>query len=248
MRNLRLETEANFKKFDNLWQQELKSAASFYASQQDKFLASYRRVASLQAWRSSLLENCMDAESLRFFLEAQNDALCSHVFARMGTWRSALKSLRSMIENVLAALYYKDHPVELILWKSGDHRMSFKDYMAYFSSHPAVRDSGEQLAGIAELKDEYGTLSRAVHASAEPFRMTGAKGETMLWIMDQAKLGKWGTREYQGIAAVNKLLLVMFASELQGAAIPALRKSISFAISSKDNTLIKSKLKVSLYT
>ena len=62
-----------------------------------------------------VLEPRMTADSLAFFLEAQNDALVSHVFGNLGSWRSALKALRSCIENVAFCLYYKDHPVELHL-------------------------------------------------------------------------------------------------------------------------------------
>ena len=99
------------------------------------YLNSYR-IASLQAWRTHL-ESRITEGSLAFFLEAQNDALTSHVFASLGSWRSALKALRSCIDNVLFCVYYKDHSVELDLWHSGKHKPSFNELFNYMENHPA---------------------------------------------------------------------------------------------------------------
>ena len=109
------ETETNFKNFDTAWRADMARVATELAKKDTIFLTSYRRIVSLQAWRT-FLELRISADSLAFFLEAQNDALTSHVFASLGSWRSALKALRSCIENVAFCLYYKDHPVEFRLW------------------------------------------------------------------------------------------------------------------------------------
>src|SRR5204862_7086402 len=134
----------------------------------DAFLSSYSRIASMNAWRSDMLETIVSASSLEFFAEALNDVLISHVFARFGSWRSALMSLRSCIENTCYCLYYKDHPVELRLWESGKHRPPFAEIHGYLASHPDIEPLGSSpVTGLANLKSEYGTLSRAVHASAK---------------------------------------------------------------------------------
>src|SRR5580700_8104765 len=109
------ETEANFGAFDISWQKDMAVVSAELAKDQALYLASYRRLVSLQAWRAHV-ETRISEGSLAFFLEAQNDALTSHVFGRLGSWRSALKALRGCIDNVLFCVYYKDHPVELELW------------------------------------------------------------------------------------------------------------------------------------
>jgi hypothetical protein len=129
------ETEANFEAFDHDWRNSMAQVATELANDRAPFLMSYRRMVSLHAWRA-FLEKRISESSLAFFLEAQNDGLTSHVFANLGSWRSALKALRSCIENVMFCLYYKDHPVELILWEKGLHRPQISDFITYLERHP----------------------------------------------------------------------------------------------------------------
>lgn len=82
------ETEANFDAFDSDWRRHMAEVSAELAKQQPRFLESYRRMVSLQAWRA-FLETRVSEASLSFFLEAQNDALTSHVFANLGSWRSS---------------------------------------------------------------------------------------------------------------------------------------------------------------
>src|SRR5688572_28841732 len=100
MDNLKKEVSSNFEKFSSGWPLELEKVAKELRSESGKFAMSYSRLVSLQAWRNEVIAKTASEESLGFFAEAQNDALVSHVFASMGAWRSALKSLRSCIENV----------------------------------------------------------------------------------------------------------------------------------------------------
>lgn len=247
MKNLLRETLANRTAFDDAWRDELTGAIDFYADKSETFVESYRRACTLQGWRSSILASRLTPDAMRFFVEAQNDVLCSHVFARMGAARAALKSLRSSIENVLASLYYTDHPVEFSLWSRDRHRLNFKDYLLYFRQHPTVLDLGADFVGLTVLKEEYSTLSRAVHSSAEPFRMTTCDSETLLWTKDKARLSKWATREKHTLCALNKLLLSFFAADLQGTAASSLRKTASLAIPKKDHSAIRAKLNVTLF-
>src|SRR5688500_10294917 len=99
MENFLREVDKNFKKFSNKYSQERNRVSKNLESSEETFKVSYRRIVSLQSWRSVLLENKISADSLGFFLEAQNDALVSHTHARVGAWRSSLKALRSCVEN-----------------------------------------------------------------------------------------------------------------------------------------------------
>ncbi|HET6844417.1 MAG TPA: hypothetical protein VFK06_22450 [Candidatus Angelobacter sp.] len=222
------ETEANFKAFDGDWRNDMAQVATELAKDSAVYLASYRRLASLQAWRA-FLETRMPEGSLAFFLEAQNDALTSHVFANLGSWRSALKALRSCIDNVLFCVYYKDHPVELELWHSGNHKPTFSELFTYLDNHPA-RIAAATLDACPTLRNEYATLSKAVHASAKSFRMTNNIKETLLWSAAPEQKGKWRCREQVVIASINLLLLALFRNELSGASAAGLRDAIGLAL------------------
>jgi hypothetical protein len=175
------------------------------------------------------LEARISDASLSFFLEAQNDALTSHVFANLGSWRSALKALRSGIENVMFCLYYKDHSVEFTLWEMGQHKPPISDYMSYLERHPR-RIKEPSVDPIPHLQTEYATLSKAVHASAKNFRMTKDVKGTLLWSPSLASFGQWQTRAIAVLLNLNLLLLVHFRNELRGAGAAPLREAVGLAI------------------
>jgi hypothetical protein len=247
MNRLEKEVEENYDKFVASYRKGIKDTANSLEAQKEKYLESYRRIVSLQAWRSELLEPTVSPDSLAFFLEAQNDALTSHVLASFGSWRSSLKSLRSCIENVMYCLYYKDHPVELLLWHDGHHRPAFAAMEKYFQEHPQMKSISPQAAGLDSLSSEYSTLSRAVHASAKSFRMSVEDVGVQLWSDDIVRLGSWGTRERTVISALNLLLMAMFREQLEGGRAPNLRKAISLVIPSSKHAQIKALFGVVLY-
>jgi hypothetical protein len=229
------ETEANFKRFDNDWRADLTAVSVELAKDSAIYLTSYRRIASLQAWRSFLETRISDA-SLAFFLT-------SHVFANLGSWRSALKALRGSIDNVLFCLYYKDHPIELRLWHEGEHKLAFAEHFTYLENHPD-RIIVPQIDAMPTLREEYATLSKAVHASSKCFRMTNDIKETQLWSDAVEQRGKWQTREQVVITHINYCLLALFRRELEGAAAPALRDAIGLVVPSSRFADIKNHMKV----
>lgn len=246
MKTLRLEIASNFKKFQPRWRAQLDKITDVLRAN-PKYLESYQRITTLQAWRSELFEGRIDSNAVAFFLEAQNDGLTSHIFAQLGCWRSALKSLRSCLENTYQCLYYMDHPVELELWHSGHHRLSRIELQRYLEQHPQIRGNDTNLSGIPTLSEEYETLSKAVHASAKGFRMTEDSDTVSLFSNDSASAGRWATRERQVIVGINLLLMMMFRKYIQGTQKPNLRKSISLVIPVTKHTQIKTDLGVTLY-
>jgi hypothetical protein len=236
------ETEANFKAFNDDWRAEMTAVSSELAKGDAIYLASYRRIVSLQAWRS-FLETRISSGSLAFFLEAQNDALTSHVFANLGSWRSALKALRGCIDNVLFCIYYKDHPVELRLWHEGKHKLSFADHFAYLENHPD-RIQAPEVDAVPTLRAEYATLSMAVHASAKSFRMTKDVKETLLWSDAIELRGMWQTREQIVLSNINLCLLAIYRHELEAAVSPLLRDAIGLSIPYSKFSAIKTHMKV----
>ncbi len=244
--SLKDEIAVNFETFNSVWRQEANATLVALDSKKSIFSESYARITSFQAWRTSVIEPSLDVESAAFFFEAQNDLLVSHCLAHLGSFRQALKSLRSCIENVLFTIYYKDHPVEFQKWEAGAHKLGFSELATYLSSHPKLIGSSETNNGIAQLKEEYSTLSKAVHSSAKQFRMTTDLAENRLWINDGAAVSKWATRENATIRALNLLLLYFFSSSLQGAANINLRRVIAITLPKTRFAQIKADLKVNL--
>lgn len=236
----------NFKVFESQWPVDLMTAKDAISTAQSHFVTSYLRISSIQAWRTSIIQKKLDDNSAAFFFESQNDLLISHCLARCGSFRQALKSLRSAIENILFALYYKDHLVELQLWEAGHHKVGFTSLSSYFESHPLIKDLPQNLTGLPDLKSEYSTLSKAVHGSAKVFRMTENLSDIKLWDSNLPSVGKWATREKAVIGALNFLLLGIYRDELSGARHQNLRKTIGLILPKTKHAEIKSKLGVNL--
>lgn len=242
--SLEQEIRANFETFTKNSSAEAQKAAAALEAQKDQFAQSYTRITSLQAWRVEILESKMSKGALGFLLEAQNDALLSHLFARLGVWRSALQALRSVVENVLQALFYMDHPVELRLWDAGKHRLTFQELHAYFKDHPDLKGPASTVAGLQTLHAEYATLSRAVHGSAAGFRMTAAGGGPKFFKADPPELGKWVSREKAVITAVNMLLVALFKDDLSGTRALPLRRVLQLALPASRKASAKATLGV----
>lgn len=244
MNLLLTEIRANFEQFSSNWQKELSVVITALSEDEAPYLLSYTRLTSLQAWRQHL-DPLISADSLAFFLEAQNDALTSHVFARAGSWRSSLKALRSCIDNVLFCCYYMDHAVELELWSLGRHKPTFSELFSYLDDHPRSSNIPE-IGAVALLRAEYSTLSKAVHASAKGFRMTKDIKETQLWTASKVSRDMWVKREQNVLSAVNLLLTALFRETLQGAAATGLRDVVALAIPKTKFAAIKKNLGVVL--
>lgn len=241
------EIEQNFEKFYGDIIPRICEARQQLSSEKEIYLESYKRITSLNAWRSSILETNISDYCTAFFLEAHNDALTSHLNAQLGLWRVALQALRSCIENVLCTLYFMDHPVELSLWENKEFKIGFTDLHNYFSKHPKFKlfSNNNNLNGLDIIKQEYSTLSTAVHASAVRFRMTD-RHEINIWDTDISKLRQWSTREQRCLFAVNCMLITLFKEQISGSAHPSLRKSISLCISEEKRIEINKSYQINI--
>lgn len=243
---LSAEMEENFKTFEAQWPKEQVAATTAIAPARRKFVASFVRISSIQAWRVTLLRDVLDEDAEAFFFEAQNDLLISHCLARSGSFRQALKALRSAIDNVLFTLYYKDHAVELRKWELGQHKLSFSELHSYFSGHPVLIGFSGAESGLDALKSEFSTLSKAVHGSAKQFRMTNKLDEICLWDADIASVGMWETREKTVILAMNYLLAHMYREQLTGAQRMGLRQAVGLVVPKTKFAYFKTALKINL--
>lgn len=203
----------------------------------------------MNAWRTNILDDVLSQPSVEFFAEALNDALVSHVLAQFGSWRSALMSLRSCIENTCYCLYYMDHPVELRLWETGRHRPGFSEIHSYLEHHPDLSlGQNNPITGLPTIKSEYGTLSRAVHASAKSFRMSPDAHSVLLWKPDVIGLKQWRLREQHTLTGLNLLLTSLFRKLLLGTQQRGLRAALANVIPTSMHSRVKSELGVTIRT
>ena len=241
------ETEANFNAFTASWREKLPLSIAALGAHRNVFLGSYSRIAAFNAWKCNVMDRKASSDSLKFFVEAINDALVSHVFAGFGSWRVSLMSLRSCIENTYNFLYYMDHPIELRLWELGEHRLGFSDVHLYLERHPDIAPFHKStISGLPTLKAEYGTLSRAVHASASGFRMSPDGKTVSLWRPEAASLNQWNTREKHTFGSLNLLLTSVFRESLQGTQNLPLRQALARVIPDSLRARLKSDYKVTI--
>lgn len=239
------EIAANYDTFRGDWQAQLQTNWTTL-SKENLFYLSYRRLSAVNALKNTIVVTRLSADSAAFFFEAHNDALISHVAASCGSWRPALQSLRSCIENALNAIYFMDHPVELRQWRRGEFKLGFTDLYGYAVKHPAIGTGLREVAGLGILKGEFATLSMAVHASNVDFRMTEPGTSILLWSADTVRARKWATRERMVLEGVALLFSVVFHDELTGAKNLALREALYFAISAGNRAKLKQRLHITL--
>ena len=240
------EIRHSFTAFQDKWRDDLSKRLADIPSRRTRFEESYIRLTSFQAWRANIVDPLLPAGSLGFFAEAQNDALISHVQASLGSWRVALKALRSCIENTLLCLYYKDHPVEQKLWELEKFRFSVGAAITYFQAHPSIIGVPESITGIGLIGQEYGKLSKAVHASSIDFRMTEDGKGVSLWKTDDVHESRWESHEKKTVQGLNLLMLVLFKEHLQGANLSSVRESIGLVIPKGKDAEIKGNLGVTI--
>lgn len=235
------EIAANAKAFKDSIQPKISSNIKVIIKANSNALdEAYERLTTLQAWRTYVFESRLSKGTLGFYSEAQNDGLTSLLLVVSGLWRPSLKSLRSLIENMIHCLYYMDHPVEYRQWESGKNRPTFQKLFEYLETHPDVVTLPAALSScVSDLKKSYSHLSNVVHSSSKELRMTDDINQTNLWKVTTASTGQWAT-VYKGVLRdLNLLMVLLLKSDLQGAANQQLRKSISVAIPSKKDAAIK---------
>ncbi|MFP9137893.1 hypothetical protein ACLI1C_12010 [Devosia sp. XGJD_8] len=214
----------------------------------DKLLDSYARIAAINAMKRDLVEHHLPQGAAHFFYEAHNDALLSHVNASFGSWRPALQSLRSFMENTMSAIFYMDHPVELQKWAEGQYYIAPRDLREYVADHPQLRGLSQELDLKAGLDNEYATLSKAVHASNSLFRMTSEDAKTKFADVDVAELGKWAARERAAVNICMVALTGLMKEHLDGAKQAALRSALSHALLGSSVSALKKHCDVSIPT
>lgn len=238
------ELDANYEAFESRWKTDL-AATEAGLETNPVFKNAFRRLVAMQAWRSELLDGKLCSGSLQFALEGQNDLLVAYLLARSGQWRSALQSQRAAIENYLNGLFFMDHPIELELWDSNRYKTHFSDMSVYFAKHPKNHGRKPRFFGLDIIKSEYTTLSKAVHGSAQAFRMSSEHGPSF-FSNDVVLLKKWDHRNRQVVRGLCLLMLSIFRDDLIATRKRNLRKSLSLALRGGDKGWIKNEFNVTI--
>lgn len=229
----------SYRNFSDRLPAELESALSLTKGS-GALEKSYARVAAFNAIKRDLISGKFLPGAKRFVDEAHNDLLVSHVCASMGSWRAALQSLRSFVENVMAGLYYNDHRVELELRSTGG-RISPRELREYFSTHPDIRVAADAYELKNSLDKEYGELSKAVHAANNLFRMSDENGTIFAIAPDVAELGKWAKREHEIFQISILIIFAYFKDKLKGAAMGNLRSALEPLVSERVKKILLEK-------
>lgn len=241
------ELKKNYDWFSNKLDKQLKHTFSSLNTHEDIFQGSYNRLASLESWKAYLFEIVTKDDSSKFFIEAQNDALLSHLLCRIGSWRASLQCLRACIENILFFIYYKDHPIELKLWDVGKNKLPISDYLNYYYDHPNHIVVPANIDSKVLLKAEYSTLSKAVHGSSVSFRMTKEDDFPSIMLPKIERLNMGMSREKSVLFLINLMFINLFVDHLQGAKLRELRKIISLSIPEDYHDAIKNSYGIKLF-
>lgn len=238
MTKLSDEVKNNYEAFAEKLPKTLVSNCNLFKSKPE-LIESYARIASINALKIDLVDQRFPKGAAHFFFEAHNDLLLSHVNASFGSWRPALQSLRSFMENTLAAIYFSDHPIEFEKWRDGKFSIPPKELREYISDHPRISNLSKELK-LKDLMDrEYSTLSKAVHGSNVSFRMTTDDGRTNIADPNQAELGKWSTRERSTIDICITAMIGVLREHLEGAKMQNLRSALSLTLRVKSKEALK---------
>jgi hypothetical protein len=245
MTKISSELKANYEVFSEALPKRLVANCNLFRNKA-ALIESYARIASINALKIDLIEQYFPKGAAHFFYEAHNDVLLSHVNASFGSWRLALQSLRSFMENTLATIYFLDHPIEFEKWKNGKFSISPKELREYVSDHPKIVDLSKELKFKAAIDKEYGTLSKAVHGSSVSFRMTTEDGKTNIANPNEADLGKWSTRERITIDICLTAMIGVLRDQLEGAKMQNLRGSLGLTIKPRSRDALKKHCGVSI--
>lgn len=230
--------EANYLAFSNKVSETIGSNIAGFRGNR-MLLDSYARIAALNAIKVDIVDPNFPSGAAQFFYEAHNDALLSHVNASFGSWRPALQSLRSFMENTLSAIFFLDHPVEFEKWSNGDFLTSPRGMREYLAEHPRICRMAKEVGLKGALDREYGTLSKAVHASNSLFRMTTSDGAVNIANPSLAELGKWSARERSAVDICVTALLGVLSDHIEGAKMQNLRAIMGVAVSSTNRAALK---------
>lgn len=107
-----------------------------------------------------------------FLREIRSDCITSMLLALMGYNKASMHALRSIIENAIRLIYFKDHKIEylnLLQSDQGKSGITFEFLFNYIKDHPDIGLHAKKLKIIDNLKNSYSRTSSYVHAATVNF-------------------------------------------------------------------------------
>lgn len=186
----------------------------------DKSITEYTNKDLTDCYHTTLIplnwEQCLLAinskDILPFIKEIFQDINSSFFFATFGLYRSANMHLRSSIELLLQAMYFKDHPIELKKWHKGEFVIKHDKLTEYFSSHPDFGNS--YIKNLVDtITRDWKHFSKHIHGESPEFFQTD-KETVRLSKFSKKDFGTWKSNHIKTVNNLNRLFLVFHKSFL----------------------------------
>lgn len=109
----------------------------------------------------------IDKERMQFLSELHSDLILLLIVGPLGIKKAISLAIRSSIEDTLRHVYYKDHPIELLLLnESDDNRISDKEFFKYVEIHPLYRERNNFNKLLDYVLTMYHTHSKQLHSAS----------------------------------------------------------------------------------
>lgn len=239
------ELEKNHTLFKKAVFDENGKSASILDKDEGVYLKSYKLICAFRGWHEISLPGTT-SDVAGFFIEAHNDLLTAHVHAMFGMWRSASISLRSFMESYLSFIYFKDHSIELELWKAGKFKIEPKNLRVYCANHPVLTASSVVKNATGALDKHYSELSGFVHGAKVDFRMTKQTDYPAISSPDSVRLKKWQSLQGKVVGDALIIFLGLYSGKMTGASHLLFRKVLGTVISKSKKTNLKVQLSINI--
>jgi len=109
----------------------------------------------------------LETDKTGFLKELHSDLVLLLVSATLGLKKHAALSSRSCIEDTLRHVYFKHHPIELILLnESEENRLNVEQSFTYLKDHPSFKKLKGFDSVFGHLKDQYTRKSKVIHGTS----------------------------------------------------------------------------------
>lgn len=171
------------------------------------FYTCYKYGTVFQNWRIGL-EAC--GKSSEFIREMQTDSIVSIIFANQCMYRSAMMSLRSLLECCFNEIFFRCHPIEYKWWIEGDYKAGFFKIIDFVFKLDNPKNYEKKTKIKQKINTSYKTLSKYVHARGyihmySPLNLNPFKYE-------KGDFKKWANI-YRTITKIACTMLLLFYSD-----------------------------------
>jgi len=112
----------------------------------------------------------IELDGMDFLKELRSDYVQILIHVTLGIRKATVLFMRASIEDTLRHIFYKDHPVELILLnESPENRIRIVELFQYIRKHPSYKKLNSIEEVINFLNIQYSEKSRLIHGSSSKY-------------------------------------------------------------------------------